>query len=530
MSAEELIRDCLEQLRGSAGVGAVRRIADDRGAALLAAPGAAFELVSAMVDSVEPDRAPFLKMFEFLVRDARIDEEDRGRLGGRFLDEAGTAIELILANRDLDPDVSHGLMLAYARAEVPAPESLIHSMIRQFGALQQSGRIPLDPDEEVDRLRANTGSNDFVLHLSLNDRIAVLPVDAQAAFVNDVASRDDEFCGRLGLYWLLDGAGEIRLGAASGLFDRTSRGIVEPAAAGLLPVLRNWIPPDEARPVVDAVLREARRRDLVAPLEHSLPRPERVLATIPASNGVQTLAIALEGDDEPSVAIVQIKAGLGVLEAFVAGGSPARKAMQNQEDSHPVSIPVDALHPLLAAAMAEGLAAERPPPPGLIDVALACRLGELRPRPMAAADWLAELDPEGEIAALSAAQREDLIVQSATWPKNHPETKYWTEGTALYDEVLESVSDMEQLESAFRARMEERRGDWAMLMLRAAHVLKAAGSDDWRSLAATGSALIGGGELSAIPIMGYLLDTTSAARLAAQSPSQPPGRDRTADP
>ena len=103
-------------------------------------------------------------------------------------------------------------MLAYARAEAAAPGPLILSMIRQFGALQQSGRIPLDADEEVDRLRQNTGSNDFLLHLSLNDRIAVLPVHAQAAFVNDVASRDDGSCGRLELYWLLNGTGEIRLG------------------------------------------------------------------------------------------------------------------------------------------------------------------------------------------------------------------------------------------------------------------------------------------------------------------------------
>ena len=349
----------------------------------------------------------------------------------------------MLANRGLDPDASHGLMLAYSRAEAEAPESLILAMIGQFGTLQQSGRIPLDPDAEVDRLRQRTGSSDFVRHLSLDDRIAVLPVDAQAAFVNDVTSRDDEFCGRLGLYWLLDGAGEIRLGAASGLYDRASRGIVEPVAAGLLPVLRNWIPPDEARPVVDAVLREARRRDLVAPLEHSLPRPERLLATLPASNGVQTFTAELEGDGRADVAIVQLKAGLGILEAFVAGGAPARKAMQNQEASHPVAVPVDALHLLLTSAMAEGLADERLPPPGLIDVALACRLGELRPRPMTAVDWLAELDPEGEIAALPAAQREDLIVHSATWPKNYPETKYPAEGTTLYEDALESVSDVE---------------------------------------------------------------------------------------
>ena len=113
-------------------------------------------------------------------------------------------------------------------------------------------------------------------------------------------------------------------------------------------------------------------------------------------------------------------------------------------------------------------------------------------------------------------EREDLILQSATWPKNHPQTRYWVEGAALYGEILESVSDVEQLEPAFWARLEERRGDWAMLMLRAAHVLKAGGSDGWRTFAATASALTDGRELPTIPIMGYVLDITIAAGRAAQ--------------
>ena len=519
MSERDLIQTCLDELRGSTDNNAARRIANDHGAALLTMPPAALELVSAFVHSIQADRERVLQLFEILIRDARMDAGDRGRLGGEFLDMAETAIELILANRGLDPEQSHGLMRAYARAEAAAPESLILCMVRQFEALQQSGRIPVDPDAEVDRLRPETKGNDFALHLALNDRVAVLPIDAQAAFVNDIACRDDEFCGRLALYWLLEGTAEARLAAAGGLYDRARRGIVEPAAAGLLPVIRNWMPPDEARPVVDATLREARRRDLVAPLERPALRPVRPLARLPASNGVQTFTVALEGNDRPDVAVIQIKAGLGILEAFVAGGAPARRALQDQENSHPVSIPLDALHTLLASAMAEGLSEDRPPPPGLIDVVLACRLGELRPRSITTADWLAELDPKEEIAALPAAQRENLIVRSATWPANHPETKYWAEGTALYDEVVESVFDIEQVAPAFWARFEERRGDWTMLMLRAAYVLKAGGSDDWRSFAATGSALIDGREPPTIPIMGYVLDITSAAWLAAHPPS-----------
>ena len=51
-------------------------------------------------------------------------------------------------------------------------------------------------------------------------------------------------------------------------------------------------------------------------------------------------------------------------------------------------------------ALAEGLALERPPCAGLIDVALSCGVRELRPRAMSAGDWLSELDPDDGIAAL----------------------------------------------------------------------------------------------------------------------------------
>ena len=77
----------------------------------------------------------------------------------------------------------------------------------------------------------------------------------------------------------------------------------------------------------------------------------------------------------------------------------------------------------------------------------------------------------------------------------------WFEGTALLDESLKAADGPRQTLEAFRARLEERRDDWALLVLRAAHVLKAAGDADWRSFAAVASALLDGRALKGIPIM-----------------------------
>ena len=85
----------------------------------------------------------------------------------------------------------------------------------------------MDSDEEIDRLRPGTGGNDYLLHPALNDRIAVLPADVQAAFVNDVSLRDDDYCDQLAPYWLLDRDADIRLAAAGVPYDRAGQGILE---------------------------------------------------------------------------------------------------------------------------------------------------------------------------------------------------------------------------------------------------------------------------------------------------------------
>ena len=64
-------------------------------------------------------------------------------------------------------------------------------------------------------------------------------------------------CGRIAMYWLLDDTPEVRLGAAEGFRERAVREIVEPVSAALVPLVRNWMPPDAARTLLDEALGEA---------------------------------------------------------------------------------------------------------------------------------------------------------------------------------------------------------------------------------------------------------------------------------
>ena len=530
MPGDELIQACLEELRGAEGMGALVRLVGDRAAVLLGTPGVASGLVAGAPQSEDPDRVRRLRLLQALIGEAARDRDGRGRLGARFLEEAGETIEGLVAAEGLDFFGAHDLTLAYAREEVEAPDVLFSCLTEQTGPLAEPWWLPQDVDAEVDRLRQETGLDNWLVHSEMADELSAFPGRTRASFVNYVAYRDEEFCGRLALYWLLDASADVRLAAAGGFQSRVRRGVVEPASAALVPLIRNWMPPDAARAMLDDALREARHRGLFAPLEGPAPLPVRLLCTLPDRAGAQVLAVVLWSEDEPGLAMVTVEPGYGIRRAYVASAEVARVGLarlENAADS--VSLRWTRMERILAAALADGLSWGRLPPPGLIDVALVCRFTQLRPRPMTARDWLAEVDPEGEIAGLEAAELDVLVERSASWHDDHVAVGGWHEGTAVFEDALTESRHADRVETAFWTRVEERREDWATLMLRAADVLKGTEDGDWRSFAATAVALLDGRAFVTVPIMRRVLEATTEAWRAEEHRRWSEDEDGTAE-
>ena len=233
------------------------------------------------------------------------------------------------------------------------------------------------------------------------------------------------------MYWLLDDSAEVRLGAADGFRERALREIVEPVSAALVPLIRNWMPADAGRTLLDEALAEARRLGLVAPL----PRPERrraeIYGSIPGKWRTQMLHAVLQGGEEPAVVTVVTESGRGITQAVVISGMEAIGHLTEPEGFDKlIETRWETVEEQVAAALAEGLALERPPAAGLIDVALSCGMWELRSRAMTAGDWLSELDPKDELAELPSPVWEELIGGSAVWPDDYIVVKGWSEATA----------------------------------------------------------------------------------------------------
>ena len=74
---------------------------------------------------------------------------------------------------------------------------------------------------------------------------------------------------------------------------------------------------------------------------------------------------------------------------------------------------------------------------------------------------------------------------------------------------MEKADDADGVKAVFFARLELRREDWVVQMLRSTNVLKGARNIDWRTFAGTGKAVLDGQALETIPIMEYVGERTS---------------------
>ena len=433
-SAPDLIRACLDEMQDSDGIAGAGEVAEAHRSVLLGTEGVAAVLAGYAIGARGADRDRSLELFEALIGAALQDEKGGGRLGARFLDEAARTIRLLAGTDRLDAPPPRDLAGACARAGAGAPPELVECLAGHMAELRKAGTLPIDPDTEIGRMSVVLDLDPHYLHGKLDERIGTLPEEARAAFACEVACREEAACGRIAMYWLLDESAEVRLGAADGFRERALRGIVDPVSAAMVP----------------------------------LPRPEwrraEIYGSIPDMWGTQMLRVVLQGREEPAVATVVTEPGRGIARAIVISGMEAIGELTGSESFDTlIETPWETFEEQVAVALAEGLAAERPPVAGLIDVALACGMWELRPRAMTAGDWLSELDPNEEIAALPEPEREELIGGSAAWRDDYVVVKGWSEGTAVLQEAMDEAGDGDGVKAGFFARLEPRREDWALL-------------------------------------------------------------------
>jgi hypothetical protein len=351
-------------------------------------------------------------------------------------------------------------------------------------------------------------------HGALSEMLAALPAEPAAALVSMIVARPGLLEARLGLYWLLDPRPELRLATATALLSRAGAGGLPADLAALLPTIRKWLPEDGARAAVDAAIRRQMRDGIAR------PSPGRVIihraaASLPDGAGAQSLMASVQIGSRRAVAMVMLKQGHGVKDAFLlpcASASEQKRLLArvlDEIETH--DLPPEALSAALARGLGEGLALGQLPATGMVDMAEIWGPEALLPTGAGAGDILAEIAAPRALARLSQAQKRTLVQASENWPNRFDHLDSWFEDSGPLREAIGRARTETGQETAVWKHIETRRDWWARILASSAATLQAAGDPVWMSFATVAQALIDGTALKRLPIMAEIVDMTLEA-------------------
>lgn len=351
----------------------------------------------------------------------------------------------------------------------------------------------------VELLRMGAG-DPLALHDQINHLLDDIEDGDRLEFLHRLLARREAVVVRLAIYWLLDPDPAIRALAARHLGERAKLSADDRRR---LTLARNWLPPGPAR---DAVTERFGDAPPARPPGRQ-PRPVRIAGLIPDGAGAQQFLYAVRRKSGYQVALVLIKAGVGILDGMLMTlpTDDYHDLIAQLDDLGQIDLDADAWRLPIAAALAEGLAADRPPAAALLDIAPLTGLTDLAPVPLSLADWQERADPEGSV---TADERPALVAASADWINRYPLMESWLDHDRDLRTHLRACAPDQRLAEMTEA-MEGNRALWALQCLKMAYLLGAAGDPRGRREAvAVAQALLGDTPLDAIPVAGDIINRT----------------------
>jgi yecA family protein len=503
---------------------------------IISDPGTAPPLLGAILEAEQPKEDLWVLLVRVL-DEARMDAEGGGARGPAFL----TAVEATL-NQAFAEISSVGPSLgliasAYDRAGLAVPSALTtHDFPETALPPDELAALAAQMDADFGRMMAEV-VNPRDLHDTFAEILAGLPDEGKAVIVARVSGRAEAAVPRLILYWLLHPAQEVRLVAADALADRSSPGLAACPPVSLLVAVRRWMPADAARDTLDTAMARIRKALAAASAESLRTHPpvlQALVSSVPDGAGAQHFAALVRQDGHLRAALVLLKAGHGVKDAFVIDDSPedVEAVFDKAAELCHWNVDLETMTTAVGAALTECADLGRPPPAGLLDVLEALPVDTFDPMPATPEDWADRVDPGREIRDATPQLRGRLVNESDDWPIFVPLVDCWfeTDG-ALEAAVLEARSEAAARRAVF-SHLEDRRAYWAVQCFRAAQVLRADMALRLaQSFVAVGLALLDGRPLKKIPIMDYVVraSLTHVVRTSLSTTDEATAPDRWTD-
>jgi hypothetical protein len=480
---------------------------------LIALPDWAVTVVE-IIGQLEDPNSEDERLISFLsstLDEARMARENGKTLGGAFINHLENGL---LALKDKGALTDRGrffLASCWIRAGLDAPESLAKDLTipdDMLGDFDLSDAPDLGPviDTLLEEVSGGEVDSLSALHAGFAELIATLPALIRKAVVRQVVGRLRPIMGELGCALLLDGRPEIRQGAIDGLADRLDANTMLSDLIGRLIVMRSWIEDANTRSGIDAIVRTALRQGVDPVAIEAAPKVHRALTSLIDGTGAQSMTVSIQTGGTRSVAVVLVKQGFGIKDAYVipcASASEQRRLIDmiaSQVETR--DVPVEYVATAIALGLSDGLQHGHPPAAGLVGVVQSLGLSELRPRPASISEIVVLVDPDGRLDAMSVQARGRLITASSDWEESFPMiSESWYEDSDNFTDAIESAKTPNGLKRALWQALEDRRCHWTSVIARMGHLLHAAGDDDAIQFAAVAKALEQGRALKKTPIM-----------------------------
>lgn len=448
--------------------------------------------------------------------EARMARENGKTVGASFINHLEGEVQALKEQDALTDRGRLSLASCWVRAGLHAPEALggeFHMPNDMQGDLDLSDAPDLEPliDKVLEEVSGGQGDSISVLHAGFAELIATFPAPVRQAVVRYVASRPKTVLGELGCALLLDGRAEIRRGAIDGLADRLAANAMTSDMIGQLTVMRSWIADEDTRTGIDAIVRNALRHETGRATSRTAPKVHRALASLVDGTGAQSMSIAIQTGGTRSVAVVLIKQGFGIKDAYLVSCSSASEQRRLIDmiaaEVEIRDVPVDYIEEALTIGLSDGVQTGHPPASGLLGVVQALGWSELRPRSASVSEIAALADPDGQVAAMSAQARGRMINASSDWETHFPMIfESWFEDSDTFTTAIEAAKTPAALKRDLWQTLEGRRTFWARVIARMAHLLHAAGDPKAIQFVAVATALEEGRALKKTPIMERIFD------------------------
>lgn len=470
----------------------------------------------AQIGSVEGQKAIDERLVSLLsaaLDEARMARENGKNLGATFIDTLEAEIDRMKAKNGLTDSGRLFLASCWVRAGLEAPASLAGQIDVPDG-MQDEFELDLSdlPDIRpmIEKLigEASVGQPNSLsfLQMGLSELMATVPTVARRSFVRHVVTHPKPILSELGCALLLDRREEVRRGALDGLADRLENRTLGADAVARLTVMRSWTEDEATRSGVDVLVRNAMRSGTASAATGAVPKIHRAMSSLVDGSGAQSISVAVQTGGTRSIAVVLIKEGFGVKDAYVipcSSASEQRNLMARvTAEVETLEVPLSYLASALAMAIADGLQLGHPPAPGLADVVQVLGLSELRPHKMTVAEVAAQIDPSGQLNAMSAQARGRLVNASADWDARFPMiSASWYEDSDAVTQAIEGTRSSAAMKRALWETLEDRRAHWTRVIIRMAHLLSASADAAALQFAAVAIALEQGREMKKVPIM-----------------------------